>query len=365
MSLLASSIESRALWYLTRGSGAVSLLLLTAIVVLGVANVARWSPERTPRFVVQRVHRDLSLLVLVFIAIHIATVVIDGFAPIRWVDAVVPFGSAYRPIWLGFGALAFDLLLAIAITSLLRARLGYTLWRAIHWTTYGTWVVAVLHGAGVGSDTSTPWMLGLVGVSVGSVLAAAVWRIARGWDGWEPARVLLVVGAVLMPPALAVWMVTGPLRGGWAVRAGTPTDLLAAAAATASAPSVAAIVLPQQADFTGSANLDRASTGEAATLSTSVQTSDQVPLSLSILLDGEQEPEGFSVRSGTIRLIPPQGAATYRGEVTGLDEGTLRARLSDGYGDVIDIAVQMSISASGQVQGRLLIGAVSSSEVVQ
>ena len=125
VSLLASSIESRALWYLTRGSGAVSLLLLTAIVVLGVANVARWSPERTPRFVVQRVHRDLSLLVLVFIAIHIATVVIDGFAPIRWVDAVVPFGSAYRPIWLGFGALAFDLLLAIAITSLLRARLGY------------------------------------------------------------------------------------------------------------------------------------------------------------------------------------------------------------------------------------------------
>jgi hypothetical protein len=166
-----------------------------------------------------------------------------------------------------------------------------------------------------------------------------------------------------MPPALAVWMVTGPLRGGWAVRAGTPPDLLAAAA-TAAAPSVAAIVLPQQADFSGSANLDRAS-GEAATLSTSVQTSDQVPLSLSILLDGDQETEGFAVRSGTVRLIPPQGAAIYRGQITGLDQGTLRARLSDGYGDVIDIAVQMSISASGQVQGRLLIGAVSSSEVVQ
>ena len=288
VSLLAASIESRALWYLTRGSGAVSLLLLTAIVVLGVANVARWSPERTPRFVVQRVHRDLSLLVLVFIAIHIATVVIDGFAPIRWVDAVVPFGSAYRPIWLGFGALAFDLLLAIAITSLLRARLGYPIWRAIHWTTYGTWVVAVLHGAGVGSDTSTPWMLGLVGVSVGAVLAAAVWRIARGWEGWEPARVLLVVGAVLMPPALAVWMVTGPLRGGWAVRAGTPTDLLAAAAATASAPSVAAIVLPQQADFSGSANLDRASTGEAATLSTSVQTTTRPPSRSASCLTGNR-----------------------------------------------------------------------------
>jgi hypothetical protein len=100
-------------------------------------------------------------------------------------------------------------------------------------------------------------------------------------------------------------------------------------------------------------------------LSTSVQTSDQVPLSLSILLDGDQETEGFAVRSGTVRLIPPQGAAIYRGQITGLDQGTLRARLSDGYGDVIDIAVQMSITASGQVRGQLLIGAVSSGEVAQ
>ena len=363
MTPLASAVESRALWYLTRGSGAVSLLLLTTIVVLGVANVARWSPDRTPRFVVQRVHRDLSLLVLVFIALHVATVVIDGFAPIRWIDAVLPFRSAYRPVWLGFGALALDLLIAIAITSLIRARLGYGVWRAVHWTTYGTWLVAVLHGAGVGSDTRSMWMMGLVAVSVGAVLAAVAWRVARGWDRWEPARVLLVTGAILIPPALAVWMITGPLQGGWAVRAGTPPDLLATAAAAAAAPVIPTIVLPAQANFSGSANLDSSSTGEAATLSTSAQTTNATPLSLSILLDGDQESGGFAVRSGTVRLIPPQGAATYRGEVTGVDEGTLRARLSDGFGDVIDIAVQMSISASGQVQGELVIGAVASSEV--
>jgi sulfoxide reductase heme-binding subunit YedZ len=354
----ASWVESRALWYLTRGSGAISLLLLTAIVVLGVANVVRWSPDRTPRFVVQRVHRDLSLLALVFIALHVSTVVIDGFAPIRWIDAVVPFGSVYRPIWLGFGALALDLLIAIAITSLVRARLGYGVWRAVHWTTYGAWVVAILHGAGVGSDTRQVWMMALVALSVGAVLAAVAWRAARGWTHWEPARVLLVTGAILVPPALVVWMLTGPLQGGWSVRAGTPPDLLATAGAAGAAPSIPSLVLPEQADFAGSANLDRSKASEAATLSTSAQTTEPAPLSLDILLDGEQEPEGFSVHSGTIRLIPPEGAATYRGEVTSLDEGTLRARLSDGFGDVIDIAVQMAISASGQVQGELLIGAV-------
>jgi methionine sulfoxide reductase heme-binding subunit len=150
----ASWVESRALWYLTRGSGAISLLLLTAIVVLGVANVVRWSPGRTPRFVVQRVHRDLSLLALVFIALHVSTVVIDGFAPIRWIDAVVPFGSVYRPIWLGFGALALDLLVAIAITSLsgLDSATGYGGPCIGQPTEHGSWPSSTVPASGATRD---------------------------------------------------------------------------------------------------------------------------------------------------------------------------------------------------------------------
>src|SRR5690349_9921838 len=115
MILLATSGPS-PLWYLSRGTGAVALLLLTVSVVLGILDQRRWRPRGTPRFVLDALHRNVSLLVLALLALHIASSLIDSFAPIRLVDAFVPFASAYRPVWLGLGALAFDLLLAVAIT---------------------------------------------------------------------------------------------------------------------------------------------------------------------------------------------------------------------------------------------------------
>ena len=176
---------------------------------------------------------------------------------------------------------------------------------------------------------------------------------------------MLVAGVAIVPPALAVWFVVGPLAAGWAERAGTPASLLSKAKVPASSVAasshVTTIILPDSAAFSGSANLQRGS-GEAATLATSARTTGDVPLSLSVQLDGLQEEQGFLVQSGSVRLVPPDGAAAYRGNVTGVDDGVLRARLSDGLGDVIDLSVQMSIS-DGRVQGQLAIGTVSSRQV--
>jgi hypothetical protein len=194
----------------------------------------------------------------------------------------------------------------------------------------------------------------MVAASVAAVVAVVIWRLLRGWDGWEPARVALAAGAVLVPPAIALWMMLGPLAGGWAARAGTPPSLLAASPrpTTSNAP----IVLPDQATFSGSADLIQSST-EGATLTTSGKTDGETPLSVTVALDGDQEPSGFFVRTGSVRLVPPDGAAVYRGPVSGIDDGILHARLSDGFGDVIDVSVQMQISG-GKVQGQLSIGTV-------
>src|SRR5204863_10104945 len=134
-----------ALWYLTRATGAVALVLLTFSFVLGVVNVRRFTSPRLPRFVIDGWHRTSSLLVCALLAVHIGTSALDGYAPIRVADAVIPFGSAYRPLWLGLGALAFDLLVAVMVTSLVRARLGLRAWRAVHWLVYACWPVALLH----------------------------------------------------------------------------------------------------------------------------------------------------------------------------------------------------------------------------
>jgi predicted ferric reductase len=171
-------VNTEALWYLSRGTGVVALLLLTASAVLGMLNGGRLVTERWPRFAVAAIHRNISLLSLAFLVIHIASSIIDPYAGIRWVDAVVPFVSSYRPFWLGLGALAGDLMIAVIITSLLRPRINYRLWRAVHWTAYVMWPIAVIHGIGTGiTDNGVSWVLGCYLVCTLAVLVALWWRL--------------------------------------------------------------------------------------------------------------------------------------------------------------------------------------------
>jgi len=221
MSLVSALGGPRALWYATRGTGVVSLLLLTAVVCLGIAGVRRLRGTHWPRFLVVGLHRNLTLLALAFIGIHVVTTVLDGYAPIRLQDAVVPFGSGYRPIWLGLGAVAFDLLLALTITSLVRARLGYRMWRALHWMAYASWPVALVHALGTGSDARVGWMQ-LLGAGLAAVVAAAVLVRIAGASASPESRSLGAVAVVLVLLGTLGWYATGPGRQGWSARAGTP-----------------------------------------------------------------------------------------------------------------------------------------------
>lgn len=167
-----------AYWFLTRGSGVVALILLTLSVALGIANVQRLRTSRVPRFVLNAVHRNASLLAVVFLAVHIVTVMLDRYVTIRLVDVVVPFGGTYRPFWLGLGAISLDLTIAIIVTSLLRQRIGYRAWRATHWLAYASWPVALAHSLGTGSDTGAIWFQVVTGVCVAVVVVAVISRVA-------------------------------------------------------------------------------------------------------------------------------------------------------------------------------------------
>ena len=221
-----AAVGPSAWWYLNRSTGVVSLVLLTASVVLGIVEQQRWQPNGWPRFVLHRLHRNISLTAMVFLAIHVLASVIDSFAPIVLIDAVVPFQSAYRPIWLGFGALAFDLLLAIVISSALRKRIGQQAWRRVHWLTYVSWPIAVVHGLGTGTDAKQVWMLALTTLCVIAVLVAAWLRVMSVPRRLEGRRMAAYAALTLGPMLLIVWLPLGPLGSGWALRAGTPPALL-------------------------------------------------------------------------------------------------------------------------------------------
>ncbi len=227
MTVVLGAVGPSTYWYLTRSTGAVALLLLTLSVALGVAGVSRFSSPRWPRFVVDSLHRNVSLLALAFLLLHILTAVLDSFAPISLLDAFIPFAGSYRPFWLGLGAVAFDLLLAVTLTSFLRRRLGYGAWRATHWLAYACWPIALLHGLGTGSDVKSTWILALNILCLAVVALAVGVRAITGWP--EHARVR---GAALGTTAaftlfLVLWLPGGPLGHGWAHRSGTPTSLLA------------------------------------------------------------------------------------------------------------------------------------------
>jgi sulfoxide reductase heme-binding subunit YedZ len=202
------------------------LILLTLALVLGIVDVRRWSSDTWPRFVVDSLHRSVSLLALAFLGLHILTAVLDSFAPISLVNAVVPFTGSYRPFWLGLGALSFDLILAVILTSLLRRRMGHATWRAVHWLSYASWPIALLHGFGTGSDVKSTWMLLISVGCLGAVLAAVLLRIAAGWPDQLPRRGAALGGAAIFTFGLILWLPSGPLGKEWARRSGTPSSLL-------------------------------------------------------------------------------------------------------------------------------------------
>jgi methionine sulfoxide reductase heme-binding subunit len=220
-------VGGSASWYLTRSTGVVGLLLLTLAVALGVVDVRRWSTPRWPRFALDTLHRNVSLLAIAFLAVHVLTSVIDSFAPISLLDAVIPFAGSYRPFWLGLGALSLDLLLAVTLSSLLRRRLGFAAWRAIHWLAYASWPIALLHSFGTGSDAKSGWLLTLSIVCLLVVLAAVLARALAGAPEHLRARIAALGGAGAFSLFLLLWLPGGPLGSEWARRSGTPSSLLA------------------------------------------------------------------------------------------------------------------------------------------
>jgi predicted ferric reductase len=166
-----------ALWYLSRATGTVSIVLLTLVMLLGVGVSGRRTVPGLQKFVVLGLHRNVSLLAVVFLGVHIGSAIVDPYVPIRLVDALVPFTSAYQPLWLGLGALAVDLLAAILVTTLLRRHIGRRLWRAVHWTAYAVWPVALVHGFTMGPDVRVGPLLVLTVACAAAVSYAAVWRV--------------------------------------------------------------------------------------------------------------------------------------------------------------------------------------------
>jgi methionine sulfoxide reductase heme-binding subunit len=349
-----------ALWYLTRASGLVSLILLTATVVVGIVASVGWTANRWPRFLSQAVHRNLSLFCLALIGVHIASTVGDGYVPIGLLDAVIPFRSPYRPIWVGLGALAFDILLAVAITSALRRRIGVAAWRGVHWLAYACWPVAAIHGLGSGSDPRLPGAIVVFVACTGSVVVALAWRLVSGRARTPVRRVGGALAGAVVLLTIVVVAALGPLRPGWSHRAGTSPQLLDQIAHSQVASYASRVAPPPPAARAG-IPADPFQTTATGTMSVSapdasgdsqvnlVMKLGNTPTPLQVRIVGPAADGGVSMRSSQVTFGP------LHGHVTALDGATIVAVVSSPSGSLslsMDLALDpRSGTLTGQVSG--------------
>jgi predicted ferric reductase len=188
-------MNSSVLWYASQATGIVSLVLYTIVMLLGITVVGQGAVPGVPKFGVVALHRSISLLSIAFLAVHIGTALLDSYVSISFVSTIVPFVSSYEPLWIGLGAVAVDLMIALVVTSLLRARISPRLWRAVHWLAYAFWPVAIAHTVGLGSGSGgliSGWGLWLTIACVLAVAAAVIWRVVTEHERSRrtPAQVL-------------------------------------------------------------------------------------------------------------------------------------------------------------------------------
>ena len=367
MPLLATTTPT-LYWYATRGTGAVALVLLTLGLVLGVMGPTGLRTQRWPRFVVAGLHRNVTLLAVVFVALHVVTTIVDGFAPIGFRDTLIPFLSPYRPLWLGLGTVAFDLLLALVVTSMVRRRIGYRVWWIVHWLAYLTWPIAMLHSLGTGTDARLGWMAWLAAACAAAVAEAVLFRVAG--SGLRPGTRIAAAGATFLVAVIGTaWYWTGPLQHGWARRAGTPSALLGGTRRVVTQPVVVAASQelsspPYSAPLVGRFAESGPDRNGLESVAVSAVTRGKLRSRLRLDLWGfPLDGGGVEMRASQARFGPPTAPSQYTGQIVGLNGSEVLISLRDAGGHSLALQVNLRIDRStGQVGGSLRSLSTSGSE---
>lgn len=167
-------------WVAERATGITALILLSLSAFLGAVISAGWRSRRFPEVRSVGLHRNISLITMVFVVIHVVAAVADSFVEIPIAAVFIPFVAEYKPLWVGLGTIAFDLLIAVMVTSYLRDRINPRLWRIIHNLTYVLWAIATIHTLGAAYERSLTFITAALGVAL--VVPTIILRYTRPYE---------------------------------------------------------------------------------------------------------------------------------------------------------------------------------------
>ncbi len=216
---MSAQLWQAVTWDVARAGGMVAYLLLTLAMALGLALSLRWQRPRWPRLITNDLHSFVTLLSLVFVGVHVLAVAVDPFVRFGWRDLFVPFATSYRTSWMAAGIVGTYLLLAVWISTQLRTRIGYAVWRKLHGLAFAVYVLSTAHGLGTGTDSRELWALGLYAGSTLLVGGLLIKRLLTpiGAHGRAHPRLAAFTAAGLVG-GLA-WAAAGPAHAAFALAA--------------------------------------------------------------------------------------------------------------------------------------------------
>ncbi len=347
--------NTKILWYLTRATGIVSMVFLGLIVLLGIATATKVTPKGFGKFLGPELHRRLSLTALIFLAVHIVTAVLDPFVKVGWVASLVPFASAYRPLWIGLGTIAFDLLLVVIATSVIRHRFAHGIWKRIHYLSWAIVSLVLFHAIGTGSDVQLKIVEVIYVAFIGALGLAAIFRARRGSALARPQRTMALFGVFGLPVLLFGWAVMGPLKVGWAkasqgfspfARVASPGATLAGSGGSGGSGSIqgvpASFSWPLASTISGTISSQVTSSGTTlVTLNGSIANTSDV---LKIQLMGHVQGGALVLSSSSGQIGTSADPAIYTGTVAQASGSALFLSIAGPAGTV---GAQVTLSISG------------------
>ncbi len=344
--------NSKILWYLARATGIISMVLMGIIVLLGIATATKVTPKGFGKFLAPELHRRLSLTTVVFLGVHIVTAILDPFVKIGWAAVVIPFASKYRPLWLGLGTVAFDLLLVVVATSVIRHRFAHGTWKRIHYLSWAIVTLVLFHALGTGSDTQVKLVEIVYVAFIGALALAALFRANRDSALRHRQRTVAVLGVVGLPVLALGWAINGPLKPGWAKASsgfsvfpkvtGSSAILSASGSSGATATVPASFAWPVSSTVSGTVSSTTTSSG-----ATSVTIKGLVGHSLDVVqvqLLGQVQDGSLALQSSSALIGTAADPGVYSGSVAQASGSTLLLGLTGPTGTV---GAQLSLTISG------------------
>jgi DMSO/TMAO reductase YedYZ heme-binding membrane subunit len=164
-------------WDVARAGGLVAWGLATASVVWGLVLSTRLMRKRPWPAWFLDLHRLLGGLAVIFTVIHVTAIYLDTYTHFGLTGLFVPFATTWHPAAVAWGIVAFYLLLAVEVTSLVRNRIGRKWWRRIHLGSFGLFALATIHAVSAGTDMASTLILGTIVLATLPVAALTAVRL--------------------------------------------------------------------------------------------------------------------------------------------------------------------------------------------